>query len=135
MIDLRTAVSFGIFVLVFLLFVWKFFFPLISQSLKASKIDEFKDGFYFKAGGCFGEINLSFPFVEIELGEFFIKIKYNGFTCNIMYNQIKSVDFYQGLFSKGVLLNHSNGSISEKIIIWTPFYNHLIKYIQSKLQT
>jgi hypothetical protein len=134
MIDLGSVISFSIFIVVFFLFIWRFFSPLISQSLKASKIDEFKDGFYFKAGGCFDDINLSFPFVEIKLEEFFIRIKYSGFNCNIMYNQIRVVDFYRGLISNGVLLNYSNDSVLKKIIIWTPFYNQLIKYIQSKLQ-
>jgi len=108
------------------------FIPLTKQYFDAKKCKSFSTGHTFKAGGRFDLWNYNFPFVNIKLEDIFIEIKTDS-NIIINYDQIVTVERYVGFISNGVYIKHNKNDIPEKIIIWTPYYNQLIDYINSKI--
>jgi hypothetical protein len=119
--------------LICIFFFIKFtFYPIFNQYINASQII-ISDGFTFKAGSWFDEISLTFPFVLISFGVNDMTITHSGADLVLQYNEITSVNEAQGLAGgKGVEIKHTNTTISKKIIIWTPYYNQVIEYLQGK---
>ncbi len=106
---------------------------LLRQRLLAGSPKAIEDGFSFRAGGVFDKVNLSFPFVRVSCSRNSLTIEYAGARLRIEYCDMARIEIVSGLFSEGIDIGTSSGSVPGRVTIWTPYSRKLKTYLSDRM--
>jgi hypothetical protein len=85
-----------------------------------------------QAGGSFGEVNWTIPFVRVTCYRNFIAI--HCWNCNFVLKtgEVQSIR-KQGFISDGIVIDQNRRNLPEKLIIWPRHISKLIKALETSL--
>jgi len=76
-----------------------------------------------RIGKSFMAWNYSIPFATLNANQNELTVQVNAFFSNgtytVLKNKVLEIVDYDGLFSKGILINHSDSRLPSTIIFWT----------------
>ena len=91
-----------------------------------SKLCRFRGGIRI-GKGYFVALNVTWPFVVMEVSKNSISLRCSGVKYEFHADAISSIKKYNGLFSKGLKIEHQVQSIPEFVVFWTFQRNSVIK--------